>query len=461
MLERVKATIKKHSMLASGDKVLAGVSGGPDSVALVHVLKTISKEYDITVFVAHLNHCFRGRDSAEDADFVRKLSAELGLESFVESRDVTRFLTESNLSTQAGARLVRYEFFKKAAAYFGCNKLATGHNANDQAETVLNNFLRGSGPTGLAGIPPIRNGEVIRPLIEVTRSEIENYCADNNLCYRTDKSNLKKVYTRNRIRLELIPYLEKEYNNNLVETLVRTSEIFREEEHFIQAETLKYWETVIKDEKPAKLQFNIEPFRELPTVIQKRIIRQAWEKLTGAIFNLNFVHLANIIDFVNNARTGSVFNLPKGMTLVKSYGCFSMSEALPHALDVEYSYEVRVPGETHIPETGQILLAQITKESMTDSQKGPDEINIDLNLVKLPLTVRSRRPGDWFRPFGFDGSKKLKKFFIDGKIPRDLRERYPIVTSADGNIVWVAGLKADRRWLATPDTKQFLRLKLV
>lgn len=462
MLEQVRTTIEKYSMLAPGDRILTGVSGGPDSVALLHVLKSLSRELGFEITVAHLNHSLRGQDSLDDASFVRYLAEHLELPVIIESADVSKYVADHGLSMQEGAREVRYRFFENTARQSGCNKLATGHNANDQAETVLSNFLRGSGPAGLGGIPPVRDGWVIRPLIETTRFEIENYCKENGLEPRTDKSNLKNIYTRNRIRLELIPSLEKEYNNNLVETLVRTSEIFREEEYYLHSQTEKYWRKIVKKQTQKAITFETEAFLDLPEAIQKRVIRKGWEGITGSVHNLSYIHLANVINLVSNARTGSSINLPLGVMLTKSYEEFVLSKCVSHPIIANYMHRLQIPGSTLVPETGDIIEASTeTRNANETSSYSPDEVVIDAGLVALPLFVRNRREGDRFRPAGFDGSKKLKKFLIDSKIPRTVREVLPIVVSEEGQIVWVAGLRLDGRWLTTPNTKQIIRLKLI
>ncbi len=459
MLEQVKATIRKYHMYEPGDRVLVAVSGGPDSVALVHILKHLAGELQLDLYVAHLNHGLRGQESQDDAEFVRRLARKLELPAVIESKDVAGYALKNKLSAQTAAREIRYRFFEDAARQLGCNKLATGHNANDQAETVLFNFLRGTGPAGLAGIPPVRDGWITRPLIETKRTQIEEYCRDHGLEPRIDKSNLKNVYTRNRLRLELIPQLEREYNSNLVETLVRTGEIFRDEESYLEELTAKYLDQVRLPEKTGEIRFDLERFLDLPAAIQRRVIRRAWAELAGAEHNLGFTHLADSINILHYGHTGASLHLPLGITLNRLYGQFSLSRRSNEEIS-DYEYELRIPGQTPIPETGYTILSEMLETGAGFPKEEPEEIVIDLDLVKQPLKVRSRRPGDRFRPLGLNGSKKLKDFFIDSKIPRTERRLIPILVSADEEIIWVAGFRADRRWLATGETKRALKLKL-
>ncbi|MHB9093237.1 MAG: tRNA lysidine(34) synthetase TilS [Eubacteriales bacterium] len=463
MLERVRATIRKYCMFSPGDRVLAGVSGGPESVALVHVLQRLAAELQIEVNIAHLNHCFRGRESAQDAEFVRELAKQLNLPAVIESKDVTRYAREHHLSAQAAAREVRYRFFEDTARELGSSKLATGHNANDQAETVLIHFLRGSGPAGLGGIPPVRDGWIVRPLIDIQRVQIDKYCEENCLAARLDQSNLKTVYTRNKLRLELIPLLEREYNTNLVQTLVRTGEIMREEESFLQDLTSGYWHKTCVLQDKDEVAFNLRLFKELPKMIQIRLIRYAWGQLTGTGHNLGFVHLTAILNMLTGGETGSMLNLPMGVTFNRSYGQFFLSRALPPVGVQSYSHEIMIPGVTRIPETGDTILAEIMEGSIDDLSETQrfDEIVIDFDKVGQPLTVRSRKPGERFSPHGQIGTKKLKKFLIDSKVPRLDREKVPVLVTGDDQIIWVAGLRADRRWQVDRDTKKALKLKLI
>ena len=463
MLDGVKGTIHKYSMFAPGDRVLVGVSGGPDSVALLHSLKSVASELLLDIVVVHLNHRLRGQDAADDAESVRRLAGQLGIQAVIESKDVAGFARENNLSTQEAAREVRYRFFVETAKQLGCSKIATGHNANDQAETVLFQFLRGSGVAGLGGIPPVRDGWIVRPLIETKRQDIEQYCLDHDLPTRTDQSNLSTVYTRNRIRLQLFPLLEQEYNINLVETLLRTSEIMRELEGFMATHVLEAWNQGCVKQVKTEITLNLENFLKLPAVIQPLVLRYAWEKLADSRYNLGFVHLTNSLELLRCGQTGSRMDLPGGIRLIKSYEEFYMSAAAEgKEEDLQFCHSLQVPGMTLIPETGDALEAEVIEDTseLYDLNR-KDEIVIDLDLVSQPLAVRSRKPGERFRPRGQAGSKKIKKFLIDCKVSRRERVRLPVLVTADDQVIWIAGLRADDRWRVKPETKKALKLKLI
>lgn len=462
MFKRVQATIQKYNMISSGDRILVGVSGGPDSVVLVHILKLLSEEMKLQVFVAHLNHCFRGLESDKDAIFVEKLAQKLQLTAVIESRDTPGYTLLNKVSAQTGARELRYRFFEEKVKQLGCNKLATGHNANDQAETLLINFLRGSGPRGLGGIPPVRDGWVIRPLIEISRNQIEAYCTEHFLETRIDQSNLKNVYTRNKLRLELLPHLQKEYNANLVETLVRTGEIFREEELYLEEVTRNYWENVRLYQEAHLIRISLMRFLDMPAAFQRRVIRYAWVSLSGTTHNLQFNHLENMLNIVRSGQTGSKIDLPMGISLIKNYEDFILTNETSNDEPRALSYELAVPGVSMIFETGDAILAEIIEITGGNIiNTDPDEIIIDLNIVGLPLFIRSRKDGDWFKPTGMEGSKKIKKFLIDQKVLKRERDLIPILVSGDEQIVWVVGLRADRRWQIASGTKTALKLKLM
>jgi len=268
----------------------------------------------------------------------------------------------------------------------------------------------------------------------VPRSQIEKYCREKQLTTRIDSSNLKLAYTRNRIRLELIPLLQKEYNHNLIETLLRTSDIFREEEECLEGITEEYWRGVCLESEASLISINLKKFLETPRVFQRRIIRRGWSALTGSVHNITYSHLTAATELIFQGRTGSVFDLPGLVKLEKSYDRINLYKSADMRTIADYLYELRIPGVTSIPETGDCIVAEEPEGVLCTGPQNPNEITIDLDKVSVPLIVRSRNPGDRFCPLGFNGSKKLKKFFIDSKIPRVERDRYPVLVTSDGRL---------------------------
>ncbi|KNZ68880.1 tRNA(Ile)-lysidine synthetase [Thermincola ferriacetica] len=466
MYEKVKATVIKYKMLEPGDKVVVGVSGGPDSVALAHILTRLAKEFGLTIHIGHLNHMFRGKEAELDANSVARLAEKLGLPCTVERIDVPAYLSEHRVSAQAGARYIRYAFFEKLADEVGANRIATGHHADDQAETVLMNFLRGSGVSGLTGIPPVRQGKYIRPLIEVSRQEIENYCRYFDLPVRFDASNAKNIYLRNRVRNQLIPFLQKEFNPKIVQTIARFSEIARDDNEFICREAEKAWQLLGVGERTEEIRFELDRFWEWPRAVQRRILIKAWEAVTGSARDIMYTNIENLLEFLKTGPASGYIELPKGVVAQKTYNSAIITAKYEPA-QIEYDHELKVPGRTIIPEAGLTIITdvkQIAAYNMDAKAHGIDKglkaHAVDYDRLHGDVRVRNRRPGDRFQPLGMKGTKKLKDFFIDLKIPVAERDRYPVITAGD-DIVCVGRLRIDERWKITESTRTVLIIKII
>ncbi|MGB9803375.1 tRNA lysidine(34) synthetase TilS, partial [Desulfofundulus sp.] len=308
----VRSFIDRFHMIAPGDRVLVGVSGGPDSVALLHLLWRMKGELHISLAVAHLNHMFRGEEARADARLVEELAKDLGLPVYLEEFDVPAYRERTGLSAQDAARRVRYRFFEEVARRTGASRVALGHHADDQAETILFNFLRGTGPAGLKGIPPVR-GMYIRPLLDTRRREIERYCQEHSLPVREDASNKKTIYTRNRIRLELIPQLETEYNPRLVDALVHLGHICREENDYLEEQAALLYGRVLKVEGEHHLLLAVPELLSTPLALVRRVLRRAWCHLTGSGGDLSYLQVESLLTLLHTAAGGRVVELPRGV----------------------------------------------------------------------------------------------------------------------------------------------------
>lgn len=315
--EKVLNTIKKYELIKNGDSIVVGVSGGPDSMALINVLNNIKEQLAIKIFVAHINHMLR-EEAGEDAEFVKAYCDSKEIECYIKSIDVQEKAEKLKVSTELAGRDARYSFFSQIAKKVGANKIATAHTANDNAETVLMNLMRGTGTSGLKGIEKIRDGKFIRPIIECTRKEIEEYCTKDELNPRYDKTNKENVYTRNKIRNVLIPYIEREFNPNIVESLNRLSTIAKKEDDFLNKIVENGFDklNITADnlekntsENSNVIILNLKKFNELDYVIKSRMIIYTISKLLGSSQGIEKIHIEDIIKLCGN-NIGNKYLMP-------------------------------------------------------------------------------------------------------------------------------------------------------
>jgi len=461
LVKRVRLLIEKMGMLKPGDKVLIGVSGGPDSIALLHVLWVLKDDLQIVPVVAHLNHQLRGEEAEEDARSVREFSKKLELPCYIEEADVKSYHKNSGLSLQEACREIRFSFFGQLAGKLGAGRVALGHHADDQAETILLNFLRGAGISGLKGISYVR-GLFIRPLLEIRRKEIEEYCLQQQLPVRQDSSNLKPVYTRNRIRLNLLPLLEREYNPQIIQTLVQLGNLCSEEDSYLEELALINLGKIKVNGKNGTVVLDNNMLRALSAPLCRRVLRLAWNEVTGKTKELSYHHVEKLMELLHKKAGGRVMILPRGIRALKTNNVLQFFREAEPVPVLPYRRPLIVPGVTYVPEIDLCIQAEIIdiKDAPPFSEISPNEALLDYNLIKYPLYVRRRLEGDVFSPFGLGGTLKLKKFLIDSKIARYKRDRIPLVVSGD-DIVWVGGLRLSRDWKVSGGTVSCLYLQIL
>lgn len=302
--ENVLKTIKKYNLIEKGDSIVVGVSGGPDSISLLHILNELKEELKIKIYVAHVNHMLR-KEADEETEYVKKICENLGVEFFYKKVNIEEISKNEKLGTEEAGRNERYKFFDEILEKTNSNKIATAHNSNDKVETVLLNVLRGSGISGLKGIEPIRGNKYIRPLIETLREDIEKYCTENNLKPKIDKTNLENIYKRNKIRNELIPYIKNEFNPNIIKTINRLSEVATEENEYMEKMAkIKYSECYITSnfEKISQNQIvlDLKKFNSLELVIKRRVILYTISKVIGNTVGIEKVNIDEIIKLCEN-----------------------------------------------------------------------------------------------------------------------------------------------------------------
>lgn len=296
--EQVINTIKKYNLISKNDKIVVAVSGGPDSISLLHILLNLRKQYNLELYVAHINHMIR-ENAILDEEYVKDFCKKNNIECFVKRADVLNFSKENKIGTEEAGRKVRYEFFNEVLENTKSNKIAIAHNKNDNVETILLNIIRGSGTAGLIGIEAV-NGIYIRPLIECSREDIEEYCEKNNLNPRIDESNFENIYNRNKIRNVMIPYIKKEFNPNIINTITRLSEILKEEEKYLENIVSKEYERILIEKTENYIELNLKEFNKLGIVIRKRLIFYTINELFGNTIGIEKIHIDDIIKLCGN-----------------------------------------------------------------------------------------------------------------------------------------------------------------
>lgn len=460
--QRVHQTIVRHGMIQPGDRVVVAVSGGADSLALLYVLHALQPSLGIELHVAHLNHGLRSEAEAE-ARFVEEVAAHLGLPYSLDRVDVWATKKETGLSLEHAARRERYRFFERVAMGIGARKIATAHTADDHVETVLIHLLRGAGTDGLGGIPPVRClGDlplfVIRPLMERWRHEVEAYCQARGLTPRTDSSNFNRAFLRNRVRLDLLPYLEEHATRQIKVHLQRLANIARPEVEFLEQTAQEALQRLAETTEEG-LALPVDSLRQLHLAIQRRVVRAALRQVKGTPTEIGFHEVERVREAAAADRETS-FDLP-GSVRVQRRGSILRIFRVTLPYSTAFAEEtLSVPGQAKAPGGGWICAETLDRPHGFEPPRVPRarEVFLDADQLGPVLHVRGWRPGDRFVPLGMEGSKSLHRLFIDEKIPRAKRAHVPIVADQSG-IVWVAGVQIAERVKVTEHTLRLLRLR--
>lgn len=464
---KVLRTIRKYKLLDKGDSIVIGVSGGPDSVALFHALYELKRMYSLNIIVAHLNHLLRGEDSLKDERYVVKLAKKFNVPVIMKKTDVLKFSKEQHVTVEEAGRIARYNMFNRIAKDLKVDKIALAHHFDDQAETVLMRIIRGTGISGFGGIFPVREHKgltVIRPLLECSKKEILNYLKLKKIKAREDKTNISEIYFRNRIRNELLPILEKKYNLQIRSHLVKFAEIARYQQDFIDKIADNISERVFEPEPEiaGSTELIKDKIAYSHPAIQYSIIRKA-VLLTGCdLAKFNFEHIDAILKLVESPEGNKELHLPENMTVVKRYNkLIFIKDRCDILKKKEYKYSLSEKGKTELRELGiKLKIEEFNKKIRI--KKSSKIAYFDKSGVSFPLFVRNRRIGDKFSPFGLGGKfKKLKDFFIDEKIPIEIRDTVPLLVDSKDRILWVAGYRADDRFKITAKTGHIIKCSIV
>lgn len=454
--DRVLTTIRKHQMLNRGDKVLVAVSGGPDSVALLHFLTQVKPVYDLTLHVFHLNHMIRGREADKDAQFVAEFANKLGVPSTPMRFDVPAFMKREKLSLEEAAREARYELMDKLASEIKASKIALGHHADDQVETFLMRLIRGSGLKGLLSILPVRN-HYIRPFIEVSKEEIIDYINENGLEYRLDASNEDLSILRNKIRRELVPLISS-YNPQFKPVLLRTIEVVREDQLHLEELTSEVF-NVLAETGEGIARIPVQGVIAQSIALRRRLMRKCISWVKTDLRGIDFKHIENILSNIEEAPAQFELELPGNIIVFTEYEHLVFARRELFELAPVEPIRLEVPGITRVGTLGVEIDAQLTSSANLEFERNGRVAHLDADKIPAELFVRTRRPGDSFKPFGMTKDKKLQDFFVDEKVPKRERDRVPIIAS-DGDIIWIAGFRIDERFKITEKTKRVLVLRL-
>lgn len=464
MINKVKQYIEKHNMLKKGDQILVGVSGGADSVCLFHVLLGLLKEYELTLHVVHVNHGIRGEEALRDEAFVRGLCMERNISFTAVHKDIPGLVKSWGMSLEEAGRKARYEVFNQYLTAYKCNKVAIAHNKNDNAETILFNLFRGSALGGLTGISPVRD-RIIRPLLCLERREIESFLAENGFPFLNDSSNFTLDYTRNKIRHGILKQAE-EINLQAVSHIGAAGEFLREATDFIGKCTASAMERVLVKENESCVLLRTKELEAEDGVIQKELVKTALYHLCGSLKDIEAVHIGAVLGLLSK-QAGRRVNLPYKITALREYHHIALTKekvlktggrSAPGTKSPEEA--LRIPGVTTWEDGALNLAAELInyKKNMIIPQNVYTKW-FDYDKIKDTVLIRTRRQGDYLCIDGRGGTKKLKSFFIDEKIPRQERDTLPLL--ADGaHIIWVIGGRMSEAYKVDENTKRILQIRL-
>ncbi len=451
LVDKVKETIDKYNMLISGDKVLVSISAGPDSMALLHILLKLKDIYDINLHLFHLDHLTREGQSSIEAQFVKELSEKLELKLTLNVESAEKYAKKRGLSFETGARELRLNLIQKVANQEKITKIATGHNANDLAETIIMRLMRGTGTKGMIGIPPTQ-GKFIRPLIYIFRDEIEKFCYENKINYRIDQTNLESYYFRNAIRNRLIPLMREISKKYFLKNLINFSKIYLEEDRFLNSLTKKIYYKISK-RKNNDVYIPIIELKNLPHALNRRLLRLAIEEKKGELLDISFNAVEDIIDSLKNETEFFKFNLPKFIKVVKDKENLVIKKI--EKQKIFFKKEIPIEGTCILETLNLVIETKIVDGKDAKIKDNKKIAYLDYESIIPQLCVRPWKFGDRFIPLGLDKGKKLQDFFVDEKIAREKRKTIPILVDSE-KIVWIVGYRIDERVKVKPETKKIL-----
>lgn len=441
MEKRVYSYVKANRIFEPGDKVVLGLSGGADSVCLLLMLNYLRHSMNIDIFAVHVNHMIRGEEAVRDRIFCENLCKEYNVELEVFEIDVTALAKEKKLTVEEAGRNARYEAFGHIAKKYGANKIAVAHHKNDQAETVLHNLFRGTGIRGLSGMRPA-NDNIVRPLLDVSREDIEEYLNKHNIQYVTDSTNESNEYMRNKLRNELLPYAKEHINRNVIDNINQAAKICAGADAYITGQALVLYKECVKENEKC-YEIKADVFSEAEDILKSYMVREVLKNIYPSLKDLSLAHVEAVVDLVD-MQVGKSVNLPQGVKAIRTYDGITIGEESENETCIEpIEYETEI----------------FTKTNNTKIVKNDYTKYFDYDKIKGGLLLRTRQTGDYLVVDSKGSKKKLKDYFIDNKIPRQLRDYVPLF--ADGNhIIWVVGYRISEAYKVDENTKNIIRISV-
>lgn len=458
MLDKVIDYIKENEIIKQGDKILVALSGGPDSVCLLHILYRLKDTFNLELGAIHINHMLRGEEADNDEKYIIKLCDKLGINHYVKRINIEYVARDTNVSLEVAGRNERYKAFEEIREKYEYDKIAVAHNANDQAETVLMRIMRGTGLEGLTGIKAKRIDGIIRPILCLNREEIEEYCEKNNLNPRIDASNYERIYSRNKVRLDILPYMRENFNKDIVDTLNRMTLLLQKDNEFIEEYSNRCY-NIYCENYGEKIKISKNLFEKEMDSIITRVLIKVFKEISNSHQNFEMKHIYEIVNLAKKG-TGKKINLTNKIICENLYGdiIFIKEEKSKEKIDNNIIKINKQDISNKVAFDDYIIKFEIVENKNKVEFSKNNLIKLfDYDNIEKEIIIRYRKDGDKITPLGMNGSKKLKDIFIDLKIPRENRNTIPIVCF-DDNISWVVGYKTSQLFKVTKDTNKILKI---
>lgn len=470
LIRQVQHTIEEHRLFVQSDRILIAVSGGSDSVGLLHILAKITSSANL--IAVYIDHGLRPDETLKERELIGLHCKKLGVHFEHHKVDVRKYVLRHNMSIEDGARTLRYSALEKKRKEYNAECIAVGHTANDQVEEFFIRLIRGTGMKGLSGMQ-FKRGNIIRPLLFLKKTRIERFLIENDIRWAIDSSNMDRTFLRNRIRHELIPFLQNNFSPSIGRTVIQTLEILKEDEKLLSELSLAaYADCVSKTEpfhgdnqvsKKDEISIRLKPFLKIHPSLQRRIIEKCFWKLA---IRPTYAHILSLIEFCNSASAGKELHLPDGVRVVKDLQEVCFTRPLASGITrgstpplPQYRLTIPQPGVYGLPEINRKIEIQVTGDVSLPDPDGP-LLKLDKDHLSFPLEIRGPHPGERFHPYNARGSKKISRYFNDRKIPKKLRSSWPLVISK-GRIIALAGLEIDHTFRITESTTQALTISLL